>query len=109
MLMKKYYPEYDMVELRDAAKIRPYSLIYKMLKRLPEAATREEILELIHRGNAKVVFVDEEFEPWMKEIREYKKNEGDEVREAYSFSGTTFREMLRTERVKLPKVKPTDP
>jgi len=70
---------------------------------------KEEILELIHRGNAKVVFVDEEFEPWMKEIREYKKNEGDEVREAYSFSGTTFREMLRTERVKLPKVKPTDP
>lgn len=47
MLMKKYFPEYDMIELRDAAKIRPYSNIYKMLKRLPEEATREEIKELL--------------------------------------------------------------
>ncbi len=47
MLMKRYFPEYNMNELRDAAAIRPYSDIYKMLKRLPEKATREEILELL--------------------------------------------------------------
>lgn len=47
MLMKKYCPEYEMIELRDAAKIRPYSNVYKMLKRLPEEATREEIRALL--------------------------------------------------------------
>ena len=54
MLMKKYYPEYNMVELRDAAKIRPYSNIYKMLKRLPETATREEILDLMPENKDKI-------------------------------------------------------
>ena len=47
MLMKKYFPEYDMIELRDAAEIRPYSNIYRMLKRLPEEATRAEIRDLL--------------------------------------------------------------
>ncbi len=54
MLMKKYYPEYNMVELRDAAKITPYSNIYKMLKRLPETATRGEILDLMPENREKI-------------------------------------------------------
>ena len=54
MLMKKYYPEYNMVELRDAAKITPYSNIYKMLKRLPETATRDEILDLMPESREKI-------------------------------------------------------
>ena len=69
---------------------------------------KEEILNLIKRGGAKFIFVSEEFEPWMKEIRAI----DDELkgsREVYSFSGTTYREMLRTERKKLTKVKPDDP
>lgn len=55
MLMKKYYPEYDMVELRDAAKLRPYSNIYKMLKRVPERATREELLELMPENRKRIL------------------------------------------------------
>lgn len=69
---------------------------------------KEEIINLIKRGGAKFIFVSEEFEPWMKEIRAI----DDELkgsREVYSFSGTTYREMLRTERKKLTKVKPEDP
>ncbi len=54
MLMKKYFPEYNMVELRDAAKIRPYSNIYKMLKRLPETATREEIFDLLPESSKRI-------------------------------------------------------
>jgi long-chain acyl-CoA synthetase len=66
---------------------------------------KEEILHLIEEGGARIVFLDEEFEPWMKEIREVVGENGD----VYSFSGTTYREMLRTEREKLAKVKPEDP
>ncbi len=54
MLMKKYFPEYDLIELRDAAKIRPYSNIYKMLKRLPETATRKEIFDLLPESREKI-------------------------------------------------------
>ena len=69
---------------------------------------KEEILNLIKRGGAKFIFVSEEFEPWMKEIRAID-DELKDSREVYSFSGTTYREMLRTERKKLTKVKPDDP
>ena len=73
-------------------------------KMLPQ----EEILNLISGGEAKYVFVSEEFEPWMKDIRGIE-DELKGQREVYSFSGTTYREMLRTERKKLTKVKPEDP
>lgn len=73
-------------------------------KMLPQ----EEILNLISVGEAKYVFVSEEFEPWMKDIRGIE-DELKGQREVYSFSGTTYREMLRTERKKLTKVKPEDP
>ena len=54
LLMKKYFPEYDLIELRDAAKIRPYSAIYKMLKRLPETATRKEIIDLAPESRERI-------------------------------------------------------
>jgi len=43
MMLKKYFPNEELKEFRDLAEIRPYSRIYKMLKTLPEAATRDEI------------------------------------------------------------------
>lgn len=69
---------------------------------------KEEILGLITRGEARMVFVAEEFEPWIKDIKEID-DEYKDRREIYSLSGTMYREMLRTERGKLPKVKPEDP
>ena len=66
---------------------------------------KEEIFNLINRGEARLVFMDEEFWGWSREICESAKGE----REAYSFSDAKFKEMLKTTRVKLPKVKPDDP
>ena len=40
MILKREFPEYDMRELRDVAKVRPYSKIYEMLKAVPETMTR---------------------------------------------------------------------
>ena len=54
MLLKKKFPEYGFVELRDVAKIRPYSKIYSMLKEVPEAATRDEIVQLLPEYTTRV-------------------------------------------------------
>ena len=40
MILKKDFPEYELRELRDVARIRPYSKIYEMLKEVPETITR---------------------------------------------------------------------
>ena len=40
MILKHDFPNYDLREFRDIAKIRPYSRIYEMLKSLPETITR---------------------------------------------------------------------
>ncbi len=47
MMLKKKFPEYGFVELRDVAKVRPYSKIYEMAKNIPETATRDEICDLL--------------------------------------------------------------
>lgn len=47
MLLKQKYPEYGFAEFRDLAKVRPCSKIYRMLKKIPEIATREEIANLL--------------------------------------------------------------
>lgn len=47
MLLKKKFPAYDFRELRDVAKVRPYSDIYRMLKALPEKLGREEVVMLL--------------------------------------------------------------
>ncbi len=40
MILKREFPEYDLRELRDVARIRPCSKIYEMLKAVPETMTR---------------------------------------------------------------------
>ena len=65
---------------------------------LPE----EEILNLLVMGDVDMVFLSEEFEPMMRKIEEA----NNYVKEVISFSGTRFREILRTEPVELPKIDP---
>lgn len=40
MMLKRAYPQYDLREFRDLARIRPYAEIYRMLKEIPETITR---------------------------------------------------------------------
>ena len=54
MILKKRFPEYDMHEFRDIAEIRPFSSIYRMLKVLPEAATREELVKALPEYSARI-------------------------------------------------------
>ena len=79
------------------------NIVIPIDKMLPQ----EEIFGLIKRGEATLVFVSEEFGPWMRDIKSiddtYKSR-----REVYSFNSNSFREMLRTPREKLAKVKPDD-
>lgn len=54
MLLQKKFPEYGFIELRDIALLRPCSKIYRMLRSIPETATREEILSLLPECEARV-------------------------------------------------------
>lgn len=47
MLLKKNYPDYELKEFRDLAKIRPYSRVYEMIATLPETITRGGIKALL--------------------------------------------------------------
>ncbi|MBQ7714358.1 MAG: NTP transferase domain-containing protein [Clostridia bacterium] len=47
MILKKEFPECDLREFRDIAKIRPYSKIYEMLKAVPETMTRGGVKALL--------------------------------------------------------------
>ena len=47
MLLKKNYPNYELKEFRDLAKIRPYSRVYEMIASLPETVTRGGIKFMI--------------------------------------------------------------
>ncbi|HNX14710.1 MAG TPA: galactokinase family protein [Oscillospiraceae bacterium] len=47
MLLKRSYPEYDLREFRDIAKIKPTSKVSKMLLMLPEKATRSQISQML--------------------------------------------------------------
>ncbi len=64
--------------------------------------TEEEILNLLVIGDVDVVFLSEEFETMMHKIEEA----DNKVMEVLSFSGTRFREILRTEHVELPQIDP---
>lgn len=74
------------------------NVVIPLDKMLPE----EEILNLLVMGDIDVVFLSEEFETMMKSIRESENC----VTDIISFSGTTYREILRTEPVALPKIDP---
>lgn len=67
-------------------------------KMLPE----NEILNLIAMGDVDMVFLSEEFETMMHPIE----NADNKVSDVISFSGTRFREILRTEHTTLPKIDP---
>lgn len=47
MIIRKNYPEYDLREFRDLAKIRPYSRVYEILKILPDTITRGGVKALL--------------------------------------------------------------
>ena len=47
MFIKRLFPEYNFLEFRDIAKVRPYSKIYQILKEIPESVTRGSILALL--------------------------------------------------------------
>ncbi len=64
--------------------------------------SEEEILNLLRLGDVDMVFLSEEFEPMMNKI----KNANNRVVEVISFSGTRFREILRTEHIDLPTIDP---
>ncbi|MBO7215177.1 MAG: hypothetical protein J6V66_06775 [Clostridia bacterium] len=54
MLIKRNFPDYNFLEFRDIAKVKPYSKIYKMLKSIPETITKEELLALIPEYSEKI-------------------------------------------------------
>lgn len=63
---------------------------------------KEDILNLLVLGDADLVFISEEFEPIMRDIE----NAENGISEVISFSGTRFREILRTEHTALPTIDP---
>lgn len=63
---------------------------------------KQEILNLMVMGDIDIVFLDEEFEVMMDEIR----NSDNSVTNVISFAGTTWRSMLRSELVELPPINP---
>ncbi|MBO5879232.1 MAG: AMP-binding protein [Clostridia bacterium] len=67
-------------------------------KMLPES----DIMNLLVMGDVDLVFLSEEFEPMMRKIEEA----DNKISEIISFSGTRFREILRTEPTALPKINP---
>ena len=63
---------------------------------------KEDILNLLKLGDVDMVFLSEEFETMMRDIEE----DENKVSEVISFSGTRFREILRTEHTDLPQIDP---
>ena len=70
MLLKRNYPQYELKEFRDLAKIRPYSEVYKMIASLPETITRGGIKALLpeHKARLKEIFSNHK-EPAVYELR----------------------------------------
>ena len=70
MLLKRDYPQYELKEFRDLAKIRPYSVVYEMLRSLPETITRGGIKALLpaHKKQLEVIFATHK-EPLVYELR----------------------------------------
>lgn len=70
MLLKRSYPQYELKEFRDLAKIRPYSAVYEMLRSLPETITRGGIKALLpeHKKQLEIIFATHK-EPLVYELR----------------------------------------
>ena len=70
MMLNKYFPTEDLKEFRDLAEIRPFSKVYKMLKTLPEAATRDEIRAKLSHQKDKVEHIfSSHADPGLYDIR----------------------------------------
>lgn len=54
MLLKKHFPDKALVEFRDLASVRPVADLYRMLRKLPEMATREEIAAMLPDSAARL-------------------------------------------------------
>lgn len=54
MLIKRAFPDYNFIEFRDIAKVKPFSQIYKMLLAIPETVTKEQMLSLIPEQKEKI-------------------------------------------------------
>ena len=74
------------------------NIVIPIDRMLPET----ELLQLLEMGDIDVLFLSEEFEPLMRRIRE----EHSRVTDIVSFSGTTWREILRTSQRPLPEMDP---
>ena len=74
------------------------NIVIPIDKMLPE----EDILNLLVMGDVELVFLSEEFETMMRRIED----SDNKVTEVFSFSGTRFREILRTESTELPNIDP---
>lgn len=74
------------------------NIVIPIDRMLPET----ELLQLLEMGDIDVLFLSEEFEPLMRRIRE----EHPRVTDIVSFSGTTWREILRTSQRSLPEMDP---
>ena len=70
MLLQRSYPQYELKEFRDLAKIRPYSAVYEMLRSLPETITRGGIKALLpaHKKQLETIFATHK-EPLVYELR----------------------------------------
>jgi len=70
MLLQRAYPQYELKEFRDLARIRPYSKVYEMLLSLPETITRGGIKALLpaHRKQLDTIFATHK-EPLVYELR----------------------------------------
>lgn len=70
MLLKRMYPQYNLQEFRDLAKIRPYSEIYRMLKSIPETMTRGGLKALLpeYREQLERIFANHA-DPQVYELR----------------------------------------
>lgn len=64
--------------------------------------SEKDILNLLVLGDVDLVFVSEEYEPMMNNIL----SADNKVSEVISFSGTRYREILRTQHVALPTIDP---
>lgn len=70
MLLQREYPQYELKEFRDLARIRPYSAVYEMLRSLPETITRGGIKALLptHKKRLEEIFATHK-EPTVYDLR----------------------------------------
>ncbi|MBR3804354.1 MAG: NTP transferase domain-containing protein [Clostridia bacterium] len=70
MLIKRAFPDYNFIEFRDIAKVRPFSKIYQMLLSIPERVTSKLMIELLPEYREKIEQICKSFiEPEYYDVR----------------------------------------